>query len=77
MKKGLVIQVNGIEYVIALCAPTKSGNVAILLYRSENRECLTVSNLKPDGEGQYVWELGYPARDYDDAVNKFMIQATA
>ncbi|MDE6273463.1 MAG: hypothetical protein K2L87_00240 [Clostridiales bacterium] len=77
MKKGFVIQVDGIEYVIALCTPTKSGNVAILLRRSGNRECLTVSNLKPDIKGKYSWELGYPAESYDDAVNKFMTRVTA
>ncbi len=76
MKKGLVFQVDNIEYVIALCIPTESGNVAILLRRSDDCGCLTVSNLKVNSKGNYTWEFGYHAKNYDDAVINFMTRIT-
>ena len=77
MEKGLVFQKNDSEYVIALCAAKEKGNVAILLRRPNDCECLTVSNLQTDKHGKYVWERGYQARSYDDALLNFMSRISA
>lgn len=75
METGVLFQVNKIEYVIALCTPTKdNGNVAILLCKSG--DCFTVSNLKKDKNNNYTWELGYHASNFDDAVVNYKTRIT-
>lgn len=75
-EKGFLFNVGNIEYIIALCTQTKrNGNVAILLCGSG--ECITVSNLTKDNSGNYTWDLGYRARNYNDAVNNYMTRITA
>lgn len=77
MEKGDIFQKADSEYAIALCAAQEEGNVAILLHRPSDCECLTVSNLQTDEHGKYVWERGYRARSYDDALLNFMSRITA
>lgn len=70
MKTENVFFFDGLEYVVALCAQTKSGNAALLLSSDENR-CITVSDLNIDGLGGGSWKRGYCAVNYGDAVSDY------
>ena len=77
MKNGVSFQMDHKEYVVALCTDTPRGNVALLLCTSGDCDCVTVSNLKTDGAGEYSWDLGYRTGDYRDAVDNYLKRITA